>query len=657
MLRNKAMFVTMMAAQQASPSYQIDLSTLPDGALPAQFTGATWAIASGKLINTPTLGSNLLVNGDMETGNPPTGWDNDSSTILTGDADVRPGSAGVQSLKAVYNTDRTFYKIFSVSAIGWHRQDSWVKNISADFITRILGTAAAGALRSGNYGALSATEWTSYANCDLFPTENGFTVRFDVNSHLNDAALFDDITIKKISDNTLFSTVNIGLSSVNISAPSAGSSTIPHGIVLCVDNPANPTQYVAAFIDYGMAFIYQVKAGVYTALLGATALTMDAAKHFSAQLNGTTLSLYYGATDFGTKIGTDVTVDAAVALNKNHGLFSTISSNQFSGIFRVSKYSPFSPVATSTPLNVVYGGTSITNAVGGFRDMTAAWMAGTYGLTTFVVTNSSASGRTSWNNLFRIQADFLDKTPDLIFFENANDGAGGFCRRNVEAFIRRIWTDYPDCKIIFTEVFAVADRTDNNAINTPTTSANQVEFSAVASHYGIPMLHYWDRIASLVNTYGRNLSDFLIDTVHPSNAGHAEILKLAEPVLTASYLSNPQRSGALPTRLYDNGDYEQAATVKNGTGYDSKTGTWAEDGTSISSSEAGATVTFSGTFISIGRPESDGVVQLSFDGGAYRTFTFGPNGASHADIDTRAAHTATIKVISGTVTISQFWAI
>jgi hypothetical protein len=410
-------------------------------------------------------------------------------------------------------------------------------------------------------------------------------------------------------------------------------------------------------VDSGYLVIYEYTGGAFNRLMNWTACPGDALKHLSAQKHGQTLSVYYGASDFGTKIGADVTINAAIAGNKNHGLFSLDSSIQFNGLFKVSNYSPFDVPTTVTPINLVYGGTSITNLSGGYREMTSAWLQGTYSLTTFVITNSSQSGHTSWNNLFRMSTDFLAHTPDLVFFEDANDGAGGFSRSCVEAFIRRIWTNYPNCKFIFTKVFAVTDRTVDANINTPTTAAMTAEFVALANYYGITMLNYWDRIADLVNNHSRHLSDFMIDNVHPSSAGFAEIEKLAEPVLTPAFLASKQSPASLPARLYDNGDYENAAVIKNGTAYDSKAGTWTTTGNQISSSEAGATVTYSATCQSIGRPESDGVYTISIDGGAERSIVFNYNGASGFELTTRAAHTVRITVVSGTVTISQFWAI
>jgi hypothetical protein len=49
-------------------------------------------------------------------------------------------------------------------------------------------------------------------------------------------------------------------------------------------------------------------------------------------------------------------------------------------------------------------------------------------------------------------------------------------------------------------------------------------------------------------------------------------------------------------------------------------------------------------------------VEISIDGGAYTAMNFYPNGVEIAG-GVRAAHTIDVKVVSGTVKVTQFWAI
>lgn len=166
------------------------------------------------------------------------------------------------------------------------------------------------------------------------------------------------------------------------------------------------------------------------------------------------------------------------------------------------------------------------------------------------------SGENSYQNLQRLTTDVLAYAPSLFVFDNANDGAGGVHRRSVEAIIRRIWTAYPDCKIVFMQVFAVTDHDVDATVNTPTTAAMQAEFLALANHYGIPMIPVWENMAALVNATTYHLNELLRDTVHPTDLGFSLMFDWLEPVLTLPFLTTPQFSGTFPAYLYDDGSYE-----------------------------------------------------------------------------------------------------
>lgn len=73
--------------------YSIDFSALADGALPSGWTGSTWAIASGKAVNTPTLGAEL--------------WDAGASIFASGTYNWAPSGTNliendVNELKVTY---------------------------------------------------------------------------------------------------------------------------------------------------------------------------------------------------------------------------------------------------------------------------------------------------------------------------------------------------------------------------------------------------------------------------------------------------------------------------------------------------------------------------------------------------------------------------
>ena len=288
-------------------------------------------------------------------------------------------------------------------------------------------------------------------------------------------------------------------------------------------------------------------------------------------------------------------------------------------------------------------------------------MALTYPKINFTNFNDASNGGTSWSKLVDLQAGVIANNPDLFIFDVTNDGndvdRDTACQ---ESIIRKLWTAKLGTKVIGITFGSYS--MDNIASNTPT--ANNAALNdalvAICSYYGIPCIDYEQAVKVLVLD-GATLSDYLVDTVHPSNLGHA----LANTLLTAE-LTNPMFDGipqcstfVAKDYLYGNGDYENTPVIRTGVDNDGETGTgWADDSTARVSSTANDTIAWTGTFQSFGLDfdNSSGVIQYSVDGGAYSSSvdltTLTTNNCIWSG--TRAAHTITIKVISGTVKILRF---
>ena len=269
----------------------------------------------------------------------------------------------------------------------------------------------------------------------------------------------------------------------------------------------------------------------------------------------------------------------------------------------------------------------------------------------FAFSNQAISGHNSWSNLVQ-----LVRGDDLFVIDTANDDNVTKDKSSLEALIRRLWAAKPTTRIIFisSPTWFLQDTSNNAIVNTPTNIDSLNAVIALASHYGIPLVDYWGWCKTVVpGTY--NLTDLTADTVHPTALGYANMAALLEVLLPGGGTAQPN---PLPARLYDNGDYENAPTVKLGTEYDSRSGTWSDNGTEVSSSEVGAIITYSATCQSFGAYRTDAGsndVQVSIDGGAYANASFYQNGTVIAG--GRAAHTIAVKVKSGTVKVTQFWAI
>lgn len=258
--------------------------------------------------------------------------------------------------------------------------------------------------------------------------------------------------------------------------------------------------------------------------------------------------------------------------------------------------------------------------------------------------------------MIKLQANLLAYSPDTVIIDTANSDGSDMDNATIEALVRRIWTICPQTKIMMFNFFAVADHDIDANVNSPTDEANVLATQAVAAAYGITLVDYWGTIKQRVNSEGHHLNEYMDDTIHPNETGHGEAYDLLSPHLPFGGGAKPD---TLPDRIYDtDGLYENTPVVKNGTDDDSRTGTWTEDGTKISSNEAGATITYSATCQSYGCYRADAgtnTVQASIDGGAFANASFYTNGTPIAG--GRAAHTITIKVVSGTVRIDEFWAI
>ncbi len=313
-----------------------------------------------------------------------------------------------------------------------------------------------------------------------------------------------------------------------------------------------------------------------------------------------------------------------------------------------------------TSMDVHWSGSSITAvaAATGYRSLTNVWTLANHIRYAWTYASHAVASRNTWYALNYLTANIITPGAELVIHDQANDGAGNLDNAVSEAFIRKILANLPGCKIVVPLFFAVADQTIDDNVNHATNQAAIDMWITLLTAYSIPYVDFRVAVKDQIDNHGGHLSDYLADTIHPTDAGNALAASLVEAVLTASFLASTQ---AMPARinaesaLYENNAPQELA----GSAYDSKTGTWTEAGAVLSSNEVGATITYSGTFQSIGCYNADGVypnIDLSIDGGAYIADTaFYPNGFRLSG--TRQARTVTIKVIAGTVKIEKLMAI
>ena len=104
-----------------------------------------------------TYGSELITNGDMEAGNPPTGWSPNGGSTLSSVADERTSGSGSKSMNAVRGTSPipAFNGATAIS-LGLYRCSAWYRNIDAISVYAAFSGGMGGLILAST----ASTDWT-----------------------------------------------------------------------------------------------------------------------------------------------------------------------------------------------------------------------------------------------------------------------------------------------------------------------------------------------------------------------------------------------------------------------------------------------------------------------------------------------------------------
>lgn len=296
----------------------------PDGPLGNGWAGATWAIASGKAVNTPTQGAELLTNGNMETGDPPTGWTAENAT-LSAAADERTGGVGIASLQAAATTANGYTWKNPTAAVGdWIYFNGYVKMVSGGGTVFLRLRTYPGGINMSLSSPSTNGQWENRsvtARCTSGTSVIASGYVFTTSA----VGRFDDFTVKKITN--LIARRNVGQTDQNITGTySALTTGTQLGVKANVS--ADGTSYLVAWIDGVNIGLEKNVAGTWTTLItAAQAPAASKLPQIKTTVSGANLLvdlLYNGVT-----IGTQQTVsNAEIVSNTYAGLFSTYLGNQ-----------------------------------------------------------------------------------------------------------------------------------------------------------------------------------------------------------------------------------------------------------------------------------------------------------------------------------------
>jgi hypothetical protein len=293
------------------------------GAAANVWTGATWAVSGSNAYNTPTLGSELLTNGDMELDSSwtdfatPTANERSSAQVRSGTYSRRWVSDGIG--------DGILSANFSMSAFVWYRLEGWLYTASlAITIARNNGAVADFTQTLTPGGTWTPIRMGVRA---ISSGSNAIRIQASTAGAANEH-FADDFSVKAISLPSLFATIAGASSNQTAAAKIATLTTgIQSGVVALLDSASNPQNFLIAYHNGTSVLLDKCVGGVYTNLVTTTVAFSANAQIEIRRPSGNTFQLWYG----GTQRGTDQTVsDAGIISNTRYGLFSTHSANTFS---------------------------------------------------------------------------------------------------------------------------------------------------------------------------------------------------------------------------------------------------------------------------------------------------------------------------------------
>ena len=291
-----------------------ETSGLGSGGSGIAMSGTTWSVSGGKGINTPTLGSELVTNGNFSswTGDNPNSWDvtENGTTAFVTERAANQGNSGSGTGAANFyrNAGDTNPSIEqTILTIGkWY-------TVTLDRFS----TSGYVSIADSSFGF--GSPHTVGKNKTLRAT----ATRLQIFSQGNPADnTIDNVSCKEIALSGLLSLHTLSTADVFSGIDLTVTTGTQAGVALNWDSSGSPANGVIAYHDGINAKLEKCVAGTWTSVISAAA-TYSANARLIVSKIGTAYRLYYN----NALVGSGTIADAGIVNNTLHGLFSTYEGN------------------------------------------------------------------------------------------------------------------------------------------------------------------------------------------------------------------------------------------------------------------------------------------------------------------------------------------
>lgn len=284
-----------------------------------EYAPGVWTISGGEVVATPSLGPDLLTNGNMEDGDPPHNWTPGTGATLASAADERTGGAGAKSMEITRGSSNAVAtQTPTIAANAWLRMGGWFKK----------GTGTNVGMYSNRFSFnTTSPDWVNLVGAERAIAAN-IAAKISLTGSAGQTGRADDITEQVITFPDTLAVVNAGTPYVRASATITVSQYTPAGVILALDSQTDPKNFIAAFHNQTYLLVQVCKNGTYSEIVGTTSYTSTGAPtnntlELEYQSNGI-LRIYWD----GHQWGEDKYVDpASFAPGNLAGMLSTDPTN------------------------------------------------------------------------------------------------------------------------------------------------------------------------------------------------------------------------------------------------------------------------------------------------------------------------------------------